>query len=183
MHQVFSLEVRKEINGRVLASLHSQPIPHFTVSGLSPGKEYFLGVYANNTQGVGPIVNLAYHTPIDIAEKRLSADAADGVNDSFKDSKNSTSKFMSPALIIALGVTSGVVLVILIIIVVIKVKGVRCRVQESKSELIYTRTSIADENQDENSRTQSQSQESLHKKSKTTSKSSLAGKVFRFGYL
>ena len=147
LQQVFSLEVRKEIRGRVLASLHSQPIPHFTVTGLSPGNEYFLGVFAENAQGIGPIVNLAYHTPIDIAEKRLSADAVDSENGTNLFSEN---KFISNITLMILCVSSGVILIILIVLIILKVKGVSCvrRGNNTDSKLIYTRTSIVDESAD-----------------------------------
>ncbi|KAK8729254.1 hypothetical protein OTU49_008714, partial [Cherax quadricarinatus] len=51
--------------------------PHFTVTGLAPGTEYQLSVGASNSQGAAPVTVLLHHTPIDVAEKRTSAAAAE----------------------------------------------------------------------------------------------------------
>ncbi|ROT75238.1 putative nephrin isoform X3 [Penaeus vannamei] len=88
--QTFTLEVRKTSSspssssgsrasppsaslGLSLASLTEQDEPHFTVTGLSPGTEYILSVVSSNSQGAAPPTHLLHYTPIDVAEKRLSA--------------------------------------------------------------------------------------------------------------
>lgn len=76
--QNFSLEVRVKGSEEILAALSGQPIPHFTVTGLAPGTEYLLVILASNSQGVAPPARVVHLTPIDIAEKRLSAAAAEG---------------------------------------------------------------------------------------------------------
>ncbi|KAG7154098.1 Neural cell adhesion molecule 1-like 4 [Homarus americanus] len=79
--QTFTLEVRQMTAsgeaGPVITSLQQQTQPHFTVTGLAPGTEYQLAVGASNTQGAAPSTLLLHHTPIDVAEKRTSAAAAE----------------------------------------------------------------------------------------------------------
>nr|XP_053641244.1 protein turtle-like [Cherax quadricarinatus]XP_053641245.1 protein turtle-like [Cherax quadricarinatus] len=79
--QTFTLEVRQLSStgkaGDLAASFAHQIQPHFTVTGLAPGTEYQLAVGASNTQGAAPVTLLIHHTPIDVAEKRTSADAAE----------------------------------------------------------------------------------------------------------
>ncbi|XP_071513724.1 protein turtle-like isoform X2 [Panulirus ornatus] len=86
LSQTFTLEVRQGPGpgapqgssnlGKVLASLRDQPTPHFTVTGLAPGTEYHLAVVATNSQGDATPTILVHLTPIDVAEKRMSAAAA-----------------------------------------------------------------------------------------------------------
>ncbi|XP_042221447.1 nephrin-like [Homarus americanus] len=79
--QTFTLEVRQMQSsgetGAVVASLEQLTQPHFTVTGLAPGAEYQLSVGASNSQGAAPNTLLIHHTPIDVAEKRTSAAAAE----------------------------------------------------------------------------------------------------------
>ncbi|XP_069165283.1 protein turtle [Procambarus clarkii] len=79
--QTFTLEVRQISAsgklGEIVASFVQQTQPHFTVTGLAPGTEYQLAVGASNTQGAAPATLLLHHTPIDVAEKRMSAAAAE----------------------------------------------------------------------------------------------------------
>lgn len=73
--QTFSLEVWR--GGTTVASLGQRAEPFFTVTGLAPGTEYELAVVASNTQGAATPTRLTHHTPIDVAEKRTSAAAAE----------------------------------------------------------------------------------------------------------
>ncbi|XP_050712530.1 hemicentin-1-like [Eriocheir sinensis] len=88
LEQTFTLEVREApapgqrqeqdgeeedaIGGRLLAALQDQAEPHFTVTGLRPGREYRLAVVAANAQGAAQPTVLVHLTPIDVAEKRTS---------------------------------------------------------------------------------------------------------------
>lgn len=87
LEQTFTLEVREapgsgerqqqdgeenSVAGRLLASLRDQAEPHFTVTGLRPGREYRLAVVAANAQGAAQPTVLVHLTPIDVAEKRTS---------------------------------------------------------------------------------------------------------------
>ncbi|KAG7170492.1 Neural cell adhesion molecule 1-like 3 [Homarus americanus] len=85
LSQTFTLEVREAIPqgpsssgtspplGKILAALRHQSAPHFTVTGLAPGTEYHLAVVASNAQGDAKPTVLVHLTPIDVAEKRMSA--------------------------------------------------------------------------------------------------------------
>ncbi|XP_050730811.1 neural cell adhesion molecule 2-like [Eriocheir sinensis] len=82
--QTFTLAVHtaRRVAGRpeaggVVTSMTSTSEPSFTVTGLAPGTEYQLAVGAVNSQGEAPPTLLLHHTPIDVAEKRTSATAAE----------------------------------------------------------------------------------------------------------
>lgn len=77
LQQTFSLEVREGEGGEVLAALRHQAAPHFTVAGLLPGREYELAIVASNAHGSARPTLLLHHTPIDVAEKRMSPAAHD----------------------------------------------------------------------------------------------------------
>ncbi|XP_045120883.1 protein turtle-like [Portunus trituberculatus] len=87
LDQTFTLEVREAprsgdvgpddtdtnaAGGRLLAALRDQAEPHFTVTGLRPGREYRLAVVAANSEGAAQPTVLVHLTPIDVAEKRTS---------------------------------------------------------------------------------------------------------------
>lgn len=80
--QTFTLEVRQlkssgEAGVVVGAQEQQHTKPHFTVTGLAPGTEYQLSVGASNSQGAATATVLLHHTPIDVAERRTSAAAAE----------------------------------------------------------------------------------------------------------
>ena len=139
MKQTFSLEVRESADEEALAALTSQPIPHFIVTGLLPGTEYLLAVSANNSQGLAPIVNLNYVTPIDIAEKRLSADAA-SENGSSKNSDTVNNNTVKEILIIVFGVVGGVIFCVIAVLVAIKVHSLVRASGHGKAKVTYRRT-------------------------------------------
>ncbi|XP_071541503.1 uncharacterized protein [Panulirus ornatus] len=116
--QTFTLEVRKMTSsgqlGPVITSLTQEIKPHFTVKGLAPGAEYQLSVGASNTQGAAPTTVLLHHTPIDVAEKRTSAAAAE----SFGATLNLTA--MAPILAVVAGAVASLVICSVVLALVIR---------------------------------------------------------------
>lgn len=109
--QTFSLEVRR--GGTTVASLGKRAEPYFTVTGLAPGTEYQLAVVAVNTQGSATPTHLTHHTPIDVAEKRTSAAAAESFGAGLR---------VVPVVVVA--VVAGISLVLCSVVVVLLI---RCR--------------------------------------------------------
>ncbi|CAL4166363.1 unnamed protein product, partial [Meganyctiphanes norvegica] len=73
IRQSFTLEVHSVSSGSSLAQLQQQDEPYFTISGLTPGAEYKLLVYAENSQGRSRPSSFLLHTPTDVAERQTSA--------------------------------------------------------------------------------------------------------------
>ena len=57
LDQIFLLEVIDVANKIILANVTS-PRPHFTITGLNPGRDFRLAIYAENTNGKSSAVNL-----------------------------------------------------------------------------------------------------------------------------
>lgn len=118
--QKFTLEVRemKTTEGRphvgpVVASLESHTDPHFTVTGLAPGTEYQLAVGADNSQGAAPPTLLLHHTPIDVAEKRTSATAAESMG-------GISQAMMAVVLAVVTGTVGSLIICSLVVVLVIR---------------------------------------------------------------
>lgn len=118
--QKFTLEVRemKTTEGRphvgpVVASLESHTDPHFTVTGLAPGTEYQLAVGADNSQGAAPPTLLLHHTPIDVAEKRTSATAAESMG-------GISQTMMAVVLAVVMGTVGSIIICSLVVVLVIR---------------------------------------------------------------
>nr|XP_045622514.1 hemicentin-1-like [Procambarus clarkii] len=134
LSQTFTLEVRQGTSaspqgsgdpairppGTVLAALRDQLEPHFTVTGLTPGKEYFLAVIASNSQGSAPPTVLVHLTPIDVAEKRTSAVVAEA------SSGDELEKVM-PVMGAVVGVIVGVVLCGVALVVGVRLRAAHGR--------------------------------------------------------
>ena len=134
MKQVFSLEARENnTSGPILAIVQNQPHPIFTVTDLNPGTNYVLKIVSANKEGVASPIIIDYITPIDIAEKRLSATVAD--KDHSKDIVNSR---ISKGLIVG-SLSISVVIIIVIVIVVLKVKGKIFLSREDNKRTIYNK--------------------------------------------
>lgn len=112
--QTFSLEVRR--GGITMASLGQRTEPFFTVTGLAPGTEYELAVVASNTQGTATPTHLTHHTPIDVAEKRTSATAAESFGVGLG--------LMRVMPVVVVAVVAGISLVLCSVVVVLLI---RCR--------------------------------------------------------
>ncbi|XP_064088494.1 hemicentin-2-like isoform X2 [Macrobrachium nipponense] len=141
LSQTFTLEVRvgpsssgDQSSGTVLAALMDQIEPHFTVTGLAPGTEYELAIISSNAQGTAKPTRIIYLTPIDVAEKRTSAAAADaeGPFQLFA---------MTPLLAVLTGVVLSVLLLCFIILgVVIKMRKARNR-EQTQTKILYDKAS------------------------------------------
>lgn len=116
--QTFSLEVRR--GDTTVASLGQRVEPYFTVTGLAPGTEYQLAVVASNTQGAATPTRLTHHTPIDVAEKRTSAAAAESFGVGLG--------MMRVVPVVVVAVAAGISLVLCSVVVVLLV---RCRLARS----------------------------------------------------
>lgn len=139
LSQTFTLEVRQGPGpgapqgspnlGKVLASLKDQPAPHFTVTGLAPGTEYHLAVVASNSQGDATPTVLVHITPIDVAEKRLSAAAAGA----------SGGALQVVTLTPLVGVLVGLVASLLVCsaVVVVVVRGRHARTHHTHTKIVY----------------------------------------------
>ncbi|CAL4104704.1 unnamed protein product, partial [Meganyctiphanes norvegica] len=108
--QTFSLEVRHNTNGYILASLRDQVEPNFFVTGLAPGSEYVLAVVAQNTQGTSKPTVFNMHMPIDVAEKQIGA-----INNS-----TDSALLLSPLLGILLGVVASLIIFVMVLILVVR---------------------------------------------------------------
>ncbi|XP_066969200.1 neural cell adhesion molecule 2-like isoform X2 [Macrobrachium rosenbergii] len=134
--QKFTLEVREGIpkrdhtgKSKVLAILRDQTEPHFTVTGLAPGKEYRLTVVASNAQGTAPPTHLVHLTPIDVAEKRTSPTAAESpLADQLMT--------ITPILAILVGVVASLVVCTIIIVFVIRARNANNR-NHPQTRIVY----------------------------------------------
>ena len=155
--QKFTLEVRKHSkDGEILNRLHNKMIPFFTVTDLQPGTNYVFRILSLNSEGASLPMLIPYITPIDIAEKRLSATVAEKKTPEPVIDKLSVSTNLMVG-IVCLG--SVVLLIIIVILVVIKLRG---RIFGSNNR--STSSSNSGDN-DENTK-------AIYKKSKTRRKSS-----------
>ena len=142
LQQTFTLEIRKHSMGRVIAALRDYPSPHFTVTGLAPGTEYQMSIYASNSQGDAEPVSLIHLTPIDIAEKRLSADAAGG-------SQGPNGIFTVPVLAVILGLTGSLLLSCIVVIIVVRLRHTSANQNHPHTKLLYDKSSSQIANRDD----------------------------------
>ncbi|KAK8738910.1 hypothetical protein OTU49_003731, partial [Cherax quadricarinatus] len=148
--QTFTLEVRQgpsssqgvedpssSAPGTVLAALRHQPEPHFTVMGLTPGKEYYLAVIASNSQGSAPPTVLVHLTPIDVAEKRTSAVVAEA-------SSGGELEKVMPVMGVVLGVLTGVLLCGVALVVGVRARAWHARAHaHALTRIVYNEASKA----------------------------------------
>ena len=135
LQQSFSLEIRKNTMGRVVASLRNHQSPYFTVTGLAPGTEYHMTIIASNSQGDSEAYSLFHLTPIDIAEKRLSADAANG--------SQSAGDFLTsvPVLSVILGLSGALLVSCVIVLVVVRLRHSSANQDHPHTKLLYDKPS------------------------------------------
>ncbi|XP_069165372.1 neural cell adhesion molecule 2 [Procambarus clarkii] len=124
--QTFTLEVRQlkssgEAGVVVGAQEQQHTKPHFTVTGLAPGTEYQLSVGASNSQGAATATVLLHHTPIDVAERRTSAAAAE----SFGVDLNLLT--VAPIVAVVAGAVASLVLCSVVLALVIRSRLTRSR--------------------------------------------------------
>ncbi|CAL4064614.1 unnamed protein product, partial [Meganyctiphanes norvegica] len=119
IRQTFTLEVHSMSSitslssSASLALLQQQDEPYFTVSGLKPGTEYKLLVYAENSQGRSRSSSFSLHTPIDVAERQTSANIV----------YSQHMLFMSPIFGILLGVVLALVVCCVVLSILLKMRG------------------------------------------------------------
>ena len=117
--QTFSLVVQRD--GTTVASLGHRAEPFFTVTGLAPGAEYKLAVLASNTQGAAAPTHLTHHTPIDVAEKRTSAAAAESFSVGLG--------LMRVMPVVVVAVAAGISLVLCSVVMILLIRCRLARVQ------------------------------------------------------
>ncbi|KAG7161817.1 Neural cell adhesion molecule 1-like 1, partial [Homarus americanus] len=139
LSQTFTLEVRHApvkdhsktpsgAPGELLASLKEQPKPHFTVTGLDPGTEYHLAVVASNAQGTAPPTFLVHLTPIDVAEKRTSAAAAE----------SSASSSLGSIVGVVVGVVASLLACsVMLVVVVVSARSANTQNSTSHTRALY----------------------------------------------
>ncbi|XP_042219502.1 neural cell adhesion molecule 1-A-like [Homarus americanus] len=141
LSQTFTLEVREAIPqgpsssgtspplGKILAALRHQSAPHFTVTGLAPGTEYHLAVVASNAQGDAKPTVLVHLTPIDVAEKRMSA-TTPGSSGSVQ------LVLLSPIVGVVVGVVASLLVCSAVVVVIVRA---RCaaRGRHTHTKIVY----------------------------------------------